>query len=74
MSEIDFEKKVWTVPSDRMKAGGEHRVPLSGHAVAILRELQKANAGPVVFAGQSRNEATHRSLYGSPVGIGNDSL
>ena len=28
---------VWTVPADRMKAGREHRVPLSGAALAILR-------------------------------------
>ena len=53
--EIDFEKKVWTVPPSRMKAGREHRVPLSGRAVAILRELQKTSAGPFVFPGQSRN-------------------
>ena len=26
--EIDFDKKIWTVPADRMKAGREHRVPL----------------------------------------------
>ena len=28
-SEIDFDKKIWTVPANRMKAGREHRVPLS---------------------------------------------
>ena len=27
-SEIDLDKKIWTVPADRMKAGREHRVPL----------------------------------------------
>ena len=27
--EIDLDKKIWTVPADRMKAGREHRVPLS---------------------------------------------
>jgi hypothetical protein len=39
-----------------MKPGRGHHVPLSGRAVAILRELQKANAGPFVFAEQSRNK------------------
>src|SRR4029077_19118494 len=29
-SEIDRDKKIWTVPPTRMKAGREHRVPLSG--------------------------------------------
>src|SRR6516225_3575515 len=37
--EIDFPRAVWTVPAARMKAGREHRVPLSGRAVAILRGL-----------------------------------
>jgi integrase len=40
-SEIDFDKKFWTVPAHRMKAGREHRVPLSQPAVSILRRLEK---------------------------------
>jgi integrase len=38
--EIDLDAKVWTVPADRMKAGREHRVPLSDPAVAILVALR----------------------------------
>ena len=51
-SEIDMEKKVWTVPANRMKAGREHRVPLSGRAISILRRLAKLNTGEFVFPGQ----------------------
>jgi integrase len=40
-SEIDRDHAVWTIPANRMKAGKEHRVPLSGRAVDILRELQR---------------------------------
>ncbi|WP_407048916.1 tyrosine-type recombinase/integrase [Methyloraptor flagellatus] len=40
-SEIDLGMKVWTVPADRMKAGREHRVPLSGRTVEILNEVVK---------------------------------
>ena len=54
--EIDFDKKIWTVPAERMKAGREHRVPLSPRAVAILRKLEKVKAGEFVFAGQARNK------------------
>ncbi len=54
--EIDLDKKIWTVPADRMKAGREHRVPLSPRAVAILRQLEKLKAGEFVFAGQARNK------------------
>src|SRR6202022_3161007 len=39
--EIDLDKKIWTVPANRMKAGREHRVPLSPRTVAILRQLEK---------------------------------
>jgi integrase len=54
--EIDFDKKVWTVPATRMKAGREHRVPLSSRTVAILRGLEKLKTGEFVFAGQARNK------------------
>src|SRR6185369_1051881 len=39
--EVDLEKAVWTIPAARMKAGREHRVPLSPRAADILREAQK---------------------------------
>jgi integrase len=55
-AEIDFDKKIWTVPANRMKAGREHRVPLSARAVAILRKLEKVKLGEFVFAGQKRNK------------------
>jgi integrase len=38
-SEFDLTSKVWTIKGDRMKAGAEHRVPLTDQALAILREL-----------------------------------
>ena len=37
--EIDLVGKVWTIPAGRMKATREHRVPLSGRALAILAEM-----------------------------------
>lgn len=39
-SEIDVGEKLWTVPPDRMKAGKEHRVPLSARAAAILEQMK----------------------------------
>jgi integrase len=38
--EIDADAKVWTVPAKRMKAGREHRVPLSGPALALLEKVR----------------------------------
>ena len=34
--EIDLQGTVWRIPSERMKAGVEHRVPLSGQALDVL--------------------------------------
>ena len=39
-SEMDLLDKTWTLPATRMKSGREHRVPLSAHALAILKEMQ----------------------------------
>lgn len=36
-SEFDMDHAVWTVPAERMKAGKEHRVPLSKPVVQLLR-------------------------------------
>jgi integrase len=36
--EFDLDAGVWTVPAERMKAGRQHRVPLSDRAIQILRE------------------------------------
>jgi integrase len=49
--EIDLEGKVWTVLAHRMKAGKEHRVPLSDRVMAILNELQQARVSDFVFPG-----------------------
>ena len=48
--EMDLEAAVWTVPGTRMKSGREHRVPLSGQAVAILQAARVLRAGsPLAF-------------------------
>ena len=34
----EVREDVWTIPADRMKAGREHRVPLTAEAAALLPE------------------------------------
>lgn len=53
-SEIDQAKAVWTVPAGRMKAGKEHRVPLSPRAVEILEET-KLLGSEFLFCGDRKN-------------------
>ena len=38
--EIDLEGPTWLIPAERMKAGKEHRVPLSGRALTVLNEAR----------------------------------
>jgi integrase len=48
-AEFDLPGRLWTVPAARMKAGREHRVPLSDAALAILAALPKGGPGARVF-------------------------
>ena len=46
--EIDTASKVWTVPTARMKAGREHRAPLSAPALAILAKLSETRTSSCI--------------------------
>ncbi|MBO1904034.1 tyrosine-type recombinase/integrase [Microvirga sp. 3-52] len=52
--EIDRERRIWTVPRERMKAGREHRVPLPEAVLAILDKLEpvRTEDNPFVFPGR----------------------
>lgn len=52
-AEIDIDEAMWTIPGERMKAGREHRVPLSTAAIALLRALPRT--GDVVFPGRKHD-------------------
>ncbi|AOR78200.1 tyrosine-type recombinase/integrase [Novosphingobium resinovorum] len=43
-AEVDLERGVWTIPAARMKAGKEHRVPLTSRATDILKESKLAES------------------------------
>jgi integrase len=61
--EIDWQEKVWVVPAERMKAGKEHRVPLSDRAFMLL--VRQRGPGPGVepdraaYVWPSRDGAGH---------------
>ena len=49
-TEIDQVAATWTIPSERMKTGREHRVPLSKAAMAVLERARGyADGSGVVF-------------------------
>jgi integrase len=49
--EINRAERLWTVPGERMKAGREHRVPLSDAALAIIDAMAEIRSGDFVFPG-----------------------
>jgi len=48
-SEIDLAKAIWVIPGERMKAGVEHRIPLSRQAVALLKKIPRSSESDLVF-------------------------
>lgn len=62
-AEIDREAKVWTAPASRMKAGKEHRVPLSDRALAILDEVAPFRTGDHLFPGQRRGRPLSNAAF-----------
>jgi len=52
-SEFDLEKALWIIPKSRMKAGVEHRVPLSQQALKLMTELSQFPIGEYLFANVS---------------------
>ncbi|MDE0660714.1 MAG: tyrosine-type recombinase/integrase [Gammaproteobacteria bacterium] len=59
-AEIDRAGAVWTVPGERMKAGRQHRVPLSPRALEILDEAaQRLGGDGLVFPSPTGKVANH---------------
>ena len=68
-SEVDLESGVWTVPPDHMKAGNEHRAPLSADAIKLLRSAAgvgttdaNARVFPGVKSGSRLSDMTFTAL------------
>lgn len=45
-SEVDFEKRLWRIPAERMKMRRAHDVPLSRQALAVLKDVWPLNEEP----------------------------
>jgi len=48
-SEIDMDAGVFVCPAERMKAGKEHRVPLSPQAIQLLKKMPRIDGTDLVF-------------------------
>ena len=66
-SEIDRESATWTIPAGRMKAGREHRVPLSRQALETLEDARMISGGeglifPAPPSGKAMTDMTLTAL------------
>lgn len=60
--EIDLDARLWIIPAARMKAGREHRVPLTDEAVALLNDLPRFQGVNYVFASPTGKQLSDMSL------------
>jgi integrase len=49
--EIEINERLWIIPASRMKAGKDHRIPLSETALAILEKMSRLRVSDYVFPG-----------------------
>lgn len=62
-SDIDLAAATWTIPAQLMKAGREHRVPLSSRALKVLSEAREhAGSEGLIFPGRSGRPFGHASV------------
>ena len=54
--EVDLKEKIWVVPAARMKAGREHRVPLSTATAAVLEEMKQIRESELVCPGGKKGK------------------
>ncbi|MBG6082722.1 tyrosine-type recombinase/integrase [Rubrivivax gelatinosus] len=73
-TEIDLKAGLWTVPSERMKAGKEHRVPLSTAALRLLQELPRMDGTDLVFASPRRKPLSDMTLSAVTRRLGVDAV
>lgn len=59
--EIDLDAAVWTIPAQRMKAGKQHRVPLSTAAMKVLQQMKQVQNGDYVFWSDRSRRSGHLS-------------
>lgn len=55
--DVDMTGNTITIPGNRMKAGKEHKIPLSAEALRLLKGLHRIEGEELVFPGRKLGEA-----------------
>ncbi len=60
--EFDLDAAIWTIPASRMKAGIEHRFPLSARALQVVRDAAKLKCCDLVFPSPTERALSDSAL------------
>jgi integrase len=71
-SEVDFDRRLWTLPAERAKTGCEHVTPLNSIALETLERRRKARTGYAVFASRSGSPVSNSVFTRVPKKTGID--
>ena len=58
-ADIDFDKRIWTIPAERMKKRRPHIIPLTEHAFSLLETLKSHSGHREYVFPSDRNPRTH---------------
>lgn len=68
-ADIDFEKRIWTIPPERMKKRRTHTIPLTEHALALLETLKSHSGHREYVFPSDRNPRTHANSQTSNMAL-----
>jgi integrase len=64
LSEIDIQRKLWTIPAARMKEGRPHRVPLCDRAIDLIAAAHELSPnGSLLFPGAKQDEPLPKTAF-----------
>jgi integrase len=72
--EIDFEGSIWKIPASRMKAGKEHRVPLSEQTIKLLENITRIAGSNHIFPAPRKGQLSDMALTSVIKRMGYDGL
>ncbi|WP_428506807.1 tyrosine-type recombinase/integrase [Roseateles sp.] len=61
-AEIDKSSKVWTIPAERMKAGKQHRVPLTDGALFLIESMPRIDGSEFIFSAPRGGQLSDMAL------------
>ena len=62
-NEVDFKRRLWVIPAERMKMAKEHRVPLCDRAFLILAEMAEIRTSDFMFPGKKAGKPLSDTVF-----------